>query len=151
MLSFVEYEVVRLHNWLSPAEFADIVAISQMTPGPIGINSATYVGYSVTGSVLGSAVATLAVCLPSLVLMTLVCRFINRYRSNKWVEAALSGLKPVTVGLIAAAALTMTNRSTFFDFSSVLIFLAASYLSWKRNFHPILVLVLAGLVGWLIY
>ena len=151
MLSFVEYEVVRLHPWIKPAEFADIVAISQMTPGPIGLNTATYVGYTVTGNVLGSAVATLAVCLPSFVLMILICRFLDKYRSNRWVEAALSGLKPVTVGLIAAAALTMTNRSTFFDFSSILIFLAAFYFSWRRNFHPILVLVLAGLAGWLIY
>ncbi len=151
MLSFVEYEVVRLYAWMKPAEFADIVAISQMTPGPIGLNTATYVGYTVTGSVLGSAVATLAVCLPSFVLMILICRFLDRYRNNRWVEAALSGLKPVTVGLIAAAALTMTNCSTFFDFSSILIFLASFYFSLKLNFHPILVLVLAGVVGWLIY
>jgi chromate transporter len=151
MLSFVEYEVVRHHAWIKSAEFADIVAISQMTPGPIGLNTATYVGYTVTGSVLGSAVATLAVCLPSFVLMILICRFLDRYRSNRWVEAALSGLKPVTVGLIAAAALTMTNRSTFFDFSSILIFLVAVYFSWRLNFHPILVLVLAGVAGWLIY
>jgi len=151
MLSFVEFEVVRQHAWMKPAEFADIVAISQMTPGPIGLNTATYVGYTVTGTVFGSLVATLAVCLPSFVLMILVCRFLNRYRKNVWVEAALSGLKPVTVGLIGAAAISMMNRSTFVDYTSVLFFAAAFFFSWRLKLHPILVLVLAGLTGWLIY
>lgn len=151
MLSFVEFEVVRKHAWMKPAEFADIVAISQMTPGPIGLNTATYVGYTVTGTVLGSAVATLAVCLPSFVLMILICRFLARYRNNYWVEAALSGLKPVTVGLIGAAAVAMMNTSTFIDTASVLISITAFIISWKLNWHPIIVLILAGVAGWLIY
>jgi chromate transporter len=72
MLSLVRHEIVENHHWLTDAEFTDIVAISQMTPGPIGINSATYIGYTVTGSVWGSAVATFAVCLPSFVIVLLI-------------------------------------------------------------------------------
>lgn len=151
MLSFVEYEVVRSYAWLTKAEFTDIVAISQMTPGPIGINTATYVGYTATGSVWGSVVATLAVCLPSFVLMVLICRFLDKYRENRWVSAALYGIKPVTVGLIGAAAISLINRETFIDFTSVGLFLAAFVLTWRFKLHPILMLVAAGVAGLLIY
>ncbi|MDR0421347.1 MAG: chromate transporter, partial [Prevotellaceae bacterium] len=75
MLSIIQYEIVEAHQWLTVKEFTDIVAISQSTPGPIAVNSATYVGYAVTGgTVLGSAVATLAVCLPSIIIMLIVCK-----------------------------------------------------------------------------
>jgi len=151
MLSFVEYEVVRAHGWLTQTEFADIVAISQMTPGPIGLNTATYVGYTATGSVWGSVLATLAVCLPSFVLMILICRFIDKYRDNRWVSAALSGIKPVTVGLIGAAALSLMNRETFIDLTSVGLFVAAFILTWRFKVHPILMLLGAGVAGWLLY
>lgn len=151
MLSFVEYEVVRTYGWLTQAEFADIVAISQMTPGPIGLNTATYVGYTATGSVLGSVIATVAVCLPSFVIMILICRFIDKYRDNRWVSAALSGIKPVTVGLIGAAAISLMNRETFIDLTSVLLFIAAFILTWRFKVHPILMLLGAGVAGWLIY
>lgn len=151
MLSFVEYEVVRAYGWLSQAEFADIVAISQMTPGPIGLNTATYVGYTATGTVWGSVVATLAVCLPSFVIMVLICRFLEKYRDNRWVSAALSGIKPVTIGLIGAAAVSLMNRDTFIDLTSVLLFIAAFLLTWRFKVHPILMLLGAGVAGWLIY
>lgn len=151
MLSFVEYEVVRAYGWLSQAEFADIVAISQMTPGPIGLNTATYVGYTATGSVWGSVLATLAVCLPSFVIMVLICRFLEKYRHNRWVSAALSGIKPVTVGLIGAAAVSLINRDTFIDLISVLLFIAAFILTWRFKLHPILLLLGAGVMGWIFY
>jgi chromate transporter len=151
MLSFVEYEVVRVHTWIKPADFADIVAISQMTPGPIGINTATYVGYAATGSVWGSIISTIAVCLPSLVIMVLICKFLVSYKKNRWVAAALAGIKPVTVGLLVAAAFSMVNSDTFVSYISVLIFVASFLLTWKLKVHPILMLILAGIAGYVIF
>ena len=114
MLSLIQNEVVVQHQWLTNAQFADIVAISQITPGPIAINSATYVGYSVgmqTGAVwcgvLGSVIATFAVCLPSLTLMILVARFFMKLKNNRWVEGAMRGMRPAVIGMIAAAALLL--------------------------------------------
>lgn len=147
MLSLIQYEVVDKHHWLSLQEFTDVVAISQMTPGPIGINSATYIGYTVTGNVWGSLIATLAVCLPSFVLVLLISYFFARFRSNKYVAAAFTGLRPMTVGLIAAAALIMMNGENFTDYKSVLVFLAAFFLTWKYKLHPILTICLAGVAG----
>ena len=99
---------------MTAAEFADIVAVSQITPGPIAINSATYVGYSVgvqTGhtwcGILGSAIATFAVCMPSLTLMILVARFFMKLKGNRLVEGAMRGMRPVVIGMIAAAALLL--------------------------------------------
>lgn len=121
MLSLIQYEVVDKHHWLSLQEFTDVVAISQMTPGPIGINSATYIGYTVTGNVWGSVIATIAVCLPSFLLVLLISFFFARFKKNKYVAAAFTGLRPMTVGLIAAAALIMMNGENFIDYKSVLI------------------------------
>ena len=122
MLSLIQYEVVDKHQWLSLQEFTDVVAISQMTPGPIGINSATYIGYTVTGNVWGSIIATIAVCLPSFLLVLLISYFFAKFKNNKYVAAAFTGLRPMTVGLIAAAALLLMNNENFIDYKSVLIF-----------------------------
>ncbi|MDD4922563.1 MAG: chromate transporter [Bacteroidales bacterium] len=151
MLSFVEFEVVKKHAWISPSDFTDIVAISQMTPGPIGINTATYVGYTATGSVLGSAIATIAVCLPSFLIMLAVCKFLLAFRNNRWIDAALDVIKPLSVGLIAVAALSMINTENFIDYKSVLIFIGAFFFTWKWKVHPILMLLLAGFVGFILY
>ena len=140
MLSLIQYEVVDKHHWLSLQEFTDVVAISQMTPGPIGINSATYIGYTVTGNVWGSVIATIAVCLPSFLLVLLISFFFARFKKNKYVAAAFTGLRPMTVGLIAAAALIMMNGENFIDYKSVLIFAAAFYLTWRYKVHPILMI-----------
>ena len=151
MLSLIQYEVVDKHHWLSLQEFTDVVAISQMTPGPIGINSATYIGYTVTGNVWGSIIATVAVCLPSFLLVLLISYFFARFRNNKYVAAAFTGLRPMTVGLIAAAALLLMNHENFIDYKSVLIFLAAFFLTWKYKLHPILMICLSGIAGLILY
>ena len=124
-----------------------------MTPGPIGINSATYIGYtavhnagySETMSILGSCLTTFAVCLPSFILVLLISYFFAKFRNNKYVEAAFLGLRPATVGLIAAAALL------FIDYKSFLIFGAAFILTWKFKIHPILMIILAGIAGVILY
>lgn len=151
MLSLIQYEVVDKHHWLSLQEFTDVVAISQMTPDPIGINSATYIGYMVTGNVWGSVIATIAVCLPSFLLVLLISFFFARFKKNKYVAAAFTGLRPMTVGLIAAAALIMMNGENFIDYKSVLIFAAAFYLTWRYKVHPILMICMAGVAGVILY
>ena len=118
MLSLIQYEVVEHHQWLTSQEFTDIVAISQMTPGPIGINSATYIGYTATGSVWGAALATTAVCLPSFILVLLISRFLLKNHNNPYIKSIFMGLRPVVVGLIASAALLLMNKANFVDYSS---------------------------------
>ena len=151
MLSLLQHEVVEKHGWLSAGEFTDIVAISQIAPGPIGINSATYIGYTVTGSVLGSVVATFAVCLPSFIIVMLIARAYRKFSSNRWVNSALLGLRPVTVGLIASAALLLMNKDNFPDYRSIIIFSVAFILMKFLKVHPILMIVLAGISGLLLY
>ncbi|MDR2682520.1 MAG: chromate transporter [Dysgonamonadaceae bacterium] len=151
MLSLIQHEVVERHQWLTAAEFTDIVAISQMTPGPIGINSATYIGYTVTGGVWGAVVATLAVCLPSFVIVLLIAGSYRKFRSNRYVNDAFKGLRPVVTGLIAAAALLLMNRENFVDYKSLIIFGIAFLLTMFTRLHPILLIVLAGGVGLVLY
>ena len=133
MLSLIQAETVVHHHWLSSAEFTNVVAISQMTPGPIGINSATYVGYAVTQSVWGAVVTTIAVCLPSFILVLLISYFFVKCKDNKYIKAAMSGLLPMSVSLIAAAALLLMNKENFIDYKSILIFAAAFGVTWKWN------------------
>lgn len=151
MLSLIQFEVVDRHQWLTSQQFTDIVAISQMTPGPIGINSATYIGYTVTGNVWGSVIATLAVCLPSFLLVLLISYYFAKFKNNRYVNAAMSGLLPMSVGLIAAAALLLMNRENFIDYKSLLIFAAAFMLTWRYKIHPILTICLAGTAGLILY
>ena len=151
MLSLIQHEVVDRYQWLTLAEFTDVIAISQMTPGPIGINSATYIGYTVTGNIWGAILATVAVSLPSFVLVLLISVFFARFKQNRYVSAALTGLRPVTIGLIAAAALVLMNGDNFIDHKSVLIFAAAFFLTWKYRWHPIGTICLAGFAGLILY
>ncbi len=121
MLSLIQTETVIQHHWLTSAEFTNIVAISQMTPGPIGINSATYCGYAAVHnagygmwmSVLGSVVATAALVLPSLVLMILISKMFMKYMNTEPVQNIFNGLRPAVVGLLAAATLLLMNEENF--------------------------------------
>lgn len=164
MLSLIQNEVVVQHAWMTNAEFADIVAISQITPGPIAINSATYVGYTVgyqgggaLFGVLGAFVATFAVCLPSLTIMLLITRFFIKLKHNKYVEGAMLGMHPVVIGMIAAAALLLIfpNNSdpqgaNFIDAWSWLLF-GGVLLGSAKKINPILLIILSAVAGILIY
>lgn len=150
MLSLIQHDVVEVHHWISVSDFTDIVAISQTTPGPIAFNTATYIGYTATGSVWGSVICTIAVSLPSVILMTLVCRFFFAFRNNFYVDAALKGLKPAIIGLIAAAALLLVNSRNFVDYKSWIIFGLVFAASLKK-IDPILLIVLAGIAGYFLY
>ena len=150
MLSLVQNEVIVRHAWLTGSQFADIVAISQMTPGPIAINSATYVGYMVTGNIFGSMLATLAVCVPPLTLMILIAVFYKRLHQNRYVESVVGWLRPLTTGMIGAAALLFLNRETFVDWTSVAIFAAVFTAVWFKA-DAIVMLVLSAIAGILLY
>lgn len=154
MLSLIHSEVVVRNGWLTNGEFSDIVAISQMTPGPIAINSATYIGYEVAG-LLGSVVATVAVCLPALTIMMLITRFFLRLRNNRYVKGVVIGMRPVVVGMIASAALLLisphsADGRSFIDGWSWAIFIATLLASVKKV-NPILLIVLSAVAGVLIY
>ncbi len=151
MLSLIQDEVVNKHEWLTLQEFTDIVAISQMTPGPIGINSSTYIGYTVTHSVWGSVVATFAVCLPSFIIVLAIAHTYKKFRKNKYVDYAFQGLRPAVVGLIAAAALLLMNHENFIDYKSIIIFGVAFIATKFLKIHPILMIALAAVAGLIIY
>ncbi|MDR1347603.1 MAG: chromate transporter [Prevotellaceae bacterium] len=152
MLSMIQYEVVEAHQWLTVKEFTDIVAISQSTPGPIAINSATYIGYTATGgSISGSIIATFAVCLPSTVIMLIVCKFFLAFRKNKYFFAALKGMMPATTGLIAAAALMLMNSHNFVDCKSVAICIAAFILAYFFKIGIIKIIIFSGILGYFLF
>ena len=154
MLSLIQNEVVVQNAWMSNAEFADIVAVSQMTPGPIAINSATYVGYTVAGF-WGAVVATISVCLPALTLMILITRFFLSLRGNRYVKGIIAGMRPVVIGMIGSAALLLIFPSSedghsFIDAWSWVLF-AAALVGSVRKVNPILLIVLSAVAGIAIY
>jgi chromate transporter len=173
MLSLIQGEVVTGHGWISESTFTDIVAISQMTPGPIGINSATYVGYDVlmqaTGShlmgVLGSMTATLALIIPSFFLVLLIVRFYTQFKNSTLFEGVMGGLRPTVVGLIGAAAVILIVKTTWFqgvptfriveenfpDWKSWCLLAAAFAASYWGKVNPILVILGGAVLGLLIY
>ncbi|MBO5698171.1 MAG: chromate transporter [Alistipes sp.] len=154
MLSLIHSEVVVRNEWLTNGEFSDIIAISQMTPGPIALNSATYIGYEVAG-VLGSVVATVAVCIPALTLMMLLTRFFLKLHNNRYVQSVVVSMRPVVVGMIMSAALLLIfphsdDGRSFIDGWSWLIF-ALALLGSAKKINPILLIVLSGIAGIIIY
>ncbi len=167
MLSMIQGEVVTKYHWLTTQQFTDIVAISQMTPGPIGINSATYVGYSAVVNagyspgigVLGSALATIAVVLPSFILMFTVTKILIKYRETNLVDTMFSLLRPTVVGLIAAAALILMTRENFSApdinpwqfYISVFLFVAAFVGTQFFKINPIRMIVMCGVAGMILF
>ena len=159
MLSMIQGEVVTRYDWVSTQEFTDIVAISQSTPGPIGINAATYVGFTATGSIWGSVIATFAVVLPSFILMLTISKFFLKYQKHPAVEAVFSGLRPAVVGLLASAALVLMNVENFgsptddtYTFViSIIIFLVAFIGTKKYHANPILMIIACGIAGLILY
>lgn len=159
MLSLIQAEVVTKHGWLTEQAFTDIVAISQMTPGPIGINSATYVGYTVVHdmgypqivSVLGSLTTTIALVLPSFIIFFIIVRMIAKFGNSPIFKGVMNVLKPAVAGLIGAAAIILITPENFIDAWSWVIFAAAFALSWWGKANPILLIICAGIAGYVIY
>ena len=150
MISLIYNEVVVQNGWLTASELADVAAISQMTPGPIAINCATYVGYTVTGNVWGSLLATVAVSLPSMTLMLLATRFYLKLRGNRHFEGAMAGMQPMMIGLILSSALMLFGPETFIDWKSWLIF-AACFVASIKKVIPRRLIVLSAVAGIMFY
>lgn len=167
MLSLIQGEVVTKHHWLSSAEFTDIIAVSQMTPGPLGINIATYVGYtsvlnagySPSMAMLGSLITTLSILWLPFILMLAVSRILVRHKDSPIIKGIFAVLRPTIVGLIAAAALVLMNAETFgapeterVQFGLSLVLFAAAFIAvYRFRVSPILILGLAGVFGMLFY
>ena len=166
MLSLIQMETVHNHHWLTSAEFTNIVAISQMTPGPIGINSATYCGFTAIHnmgmgnalSVLGSLVATFSLVLPSFVLMILISKMFMRYMKARVGQSVFDGLRPAVVGLLAAATIMLLNKENFGSpvdttwqfIISVLLFAATFYGTLFVKINPIKMIGYAAIAGLLL-
>jgi chromate transporter len=148
--ALIQDEIVYKHAWLTVSQFTDIMAISQVTPGPIAINCATYVGYAVTNSIWGSAIATFASCLGPFILVSLVVIGLQKIKNNPYVEAAFTGIRPAVIGLIASAALMLANGDNFIDLYSYLIFGIVALASLAKA-NPIILLVLSGIAGYFLY
>lgn len=163
-IALIQNEVVEKQGWLTSQEFADIVATSQITPGPVGINTATYTGYTAIVNagysewlgIVGALIASLSVILVPVILMLIVSRFLMKHKDNPIIAAAMSWLRLVIVGLIAAAALLMVTPDTFGHagpqlWVSISIFAAVFVVSLKFKTSPILLILLSGAVGGLVY
>ena len=159
MLSLIQNEVVNVHGWIDDTTFTDIVAISQMTPGPIGINSATYVGYEVLAkagaselmSVLGSFTATFAVVLPSFIIVLLLAKVYNRWKEHPIFKGVLTGLRPAVLGLIGTAALGLATPENFIDWKSFVICIVAFVALYFKKLGPFSIIGLGALVGLVVY
>ena len=156
MLPIIQEEVT-VHGWMNQNELIDFIAVSESTPGPFGVNIATFVGMR-TGGLFGGLCATLGVVLPSFVIILIVARCYQKFKSNKLVNGAMNGLKPAVVGLIAAALLSLAQTVFFPEglntavfgtaqfYVSLGIFAAAVVLAFKK-LHPILIISLSAVIG----
>lgn len=161
MVALIQNEVTVSHNWLTTQEFTDVLAVSQMTPGPIGINTATYAGYTAVlnagyapgFAILGSLGASIAVILLPMLLMIVAVRFLQRYQDNRYVVGVLKVLRMVVIGIVAAAALQLATAESFGYPSevkrfvmSIVIFVTVFALSIQKK-SPIWLMLGAGAVG----
>lgn len=167
MLSLIQGEVVHHWHWMNTAEFTDIVAISQSTPGPIGINAATYVGYTSVinagypawAAVLGAVLASLSIMWLSFILMICISHYLLTHKDAPWVKNVFAALRPAIIGLIAAAALLLMNKENFGTPSaSLLLFvlsialcIAVFFATLRYKVNPILALLVCGIIGLLVY
>ena len=167
MLSLIHNEVVVKNHWLTNAEFTDIVAISQSTPGPIGINCATYVGYTsvlhdgypVWAAILGAVLASISIMWLPFIIMIGVSHYLLKHKDSPLVGNIFSGLRPAIIGLIAAAAMLLMSKENFgspadepwtFALNVGIFILAFVFTKWRKT-NPILVMLVAGLLGLVIY
>lgn len=163
MLSLIQAEVVHNHHWLTTSEFTDIVAISQMTPGPVSINTATYCGYTAVHNegyghimaILGSATATIALMLPSLILMILITKIFMKYIDTAPVQNVLRGLRPAVIGLLGAATLLLLTEENFSTpaqnpwqfWISVFLFVATFVGTYFIKISPIRMIIYSAIAG----
>lgn len=149
------YELAEKYTWITKSMIADMIAISQSTPGPIGINMATYVGFK-SGGILGGIIATFATVLPSFIIIIIIANFLNKFKNSKLVDSAFKGLRPTVTGLIAVAwfeiiRISIINVNSLFDIvinlKALIVFLAILLLTKKFDKHPIVFIGIGALVG----
>ena len=147
MLPLIQEEVVA-HAWLTETDIINFIAVSESSPGPFAINIATYIGSEMAG-IIGAICATLGVVLPSLIIIILVAKFFEKFKTNKIVKGCMTGLKPAVVGLIGASVLSI-GKTVFvengFNFVSLILFLSMSVLAFKKV-HPIIIILISAIVG----
>ena len=149
MLPFIQKEIVEKNNWISMSQLTDIIGISQMTPGPVAINSATFVGYKV-GGVFGSIVATLGVITTSFILVTVINKLLDKFKESKVIKATLLGMRPILIALIIYAFFDLAKEA-YIDIKSIIITLIIGVILLSKKVHPILVIVIAAVLGVLFY
>ena len=162
-------DYVLAYQWVSEQTFVDMIAVSQSTPGPIGINMATYVGQTQIG-LLGSIVATLGMVLPSFIIVVIISHFLKAFKENKWVQAIMESIKPAAIGAILAAAFQIATISLFLpnsdltmfwkdlggfikdiDFKAMGLFLILFITMFKIKGHPILYIMIGGVLGVILF
>ncbi len=159
MLSLIQNEVVTVHAWIDETTFTDIVAISQMTPGPIGINSATYIGYEVLANsgasqllcVMGSFTATFAVVLPSFIIVLAICQVYDKFKDHYLFKGVMTGLRPAVIGLIGTAALGLATPENFIDWKSFVLCLVAFIAIFTKKIGPFTAIGLGAVAGLILY
>lgn len=151
VLSLIQKDVVENFGWITTGEFTEVVALSQVTPGPIAINSATYIGYKVTGTALGSLFTTLGVVCPSFIILSLIVIFLHKFRNSPVIDRAFKALRPTVLGLILAAGLSLLKPENFIDWKSFVIFGLSIVLSLKYNIGVIPLIIGSGILGIILY
>lgn len=149
MLPFIQREVIEKNHWMTFQEFSDILAISQMTPGPIAINSATFVGYKLAG-IWGSIFATLGVVLPSFLMIILIASFFTKVYEKEQVKRAFIGIRPAIVGLIAFSAYGITKTNVV-DFKSSMIFILGFGSLFIKKMDPVFIIIISAIIGIIVY
>lgn len=145
VLAFIQREVVDGHAWIHPDDFVNIVAIAEMTPGPIAVNSSTFVGYNLFG-IGGGILCSLCTLAIPFFLALVVSIYFTKFKDNIHLKNALSGIRPVVIGLIAASCLSVAKISIV-DWSSIIFFGIALLMVWKFKVNPIITLVTCGVLG----
>jgi len=145
MIPLIEREIVVTNSWITPSQFLDIIGISQATPGPIAINTATFVGYRINGF-LGSVFATIGVVTFSFILVSIATHYMIKFKNAKILKNALIGMRPALIGLIISAFISLAGKS-YVDVKSVIIGCIILVVSLKSKLHPILIIVLSGVLG----
>lgn len=149
MIPFIQEEVINTHNWINQAEFLDMIAISQVTPGPIAINSATFIGSRVAGPI-GAAICTIAVITPSFFVVMFFILTLKKIGKSKLMESIYGGLRPVVMALIFSALISV-GKASIFDFKGVLIAVVSFVILKSKKINMLLIMGLAGLLGYILY
>ena len=150
ILPLMQHEVVDVNKWISFKEFMDIVAVSQITPGPISINLATHVGYRIAGT-LGSTIATTSVVLPSIIIVSLIVIFLKRFSKLPVVQRIFKSLRVTIVGLILAAGIALFVKENFIDYKSYIIFASVLIGGLIFKIGSITLIILSGVAGAILY